>query len=182
MRSLPLTPSVSTLYADALGAFLSEQGLPQDARSPGPRLCGVSYSTLMAGASRELGDQGLGLRFGARGRGRLRHARHRRRHRALAARSDPPPDPARIDHQHARLRHRAPPRQPGAPELAAGAKRPGYRGRGHPHRLGFVRPLPAGRAGRRGPGLAAPPCGWRPWPSTTPCSSARCASRLAATA
>lgn len=66
MRSLPLTPSVSTLYADALGAFLAEQGLPQDARSPGPRLCGVSYSTLMAGASRELGDQGLGLRFGAR--------------------------------------------------------------------------------------------------------------------
>lgn len=59
-------PSVSTLYADALGAFLAEQGLRQDARTPGPRLCGVSYSTLMAGASRALGDQGLGLRFGAR--------------------------------------------------------------------------------------------------------------------
>lgn len=66
MRTSPLTPSVSTLYADALGAFLTEQGLPQDTRAPGPRLCGVSYSTLMAGASRELGDQGLGLRFGAR--------------------------------------------------------------------------------------------------------------------
>ncbi len=66
MRATPWTPSVSTLYADALGAFLLEQGLPQDARAPGPRLCGASYSTLMAGAARELDDQGLGLRFGAR--------------------------------------------------------------------------------------------------------------------
>ncbi|UUZ50370.1 hypothetical protein LP420_11005 [Massilia sp. B-10] len=40
-------------------------GLAAGRASPGPRLCGVSYSTLMAGASRELGDQGLGLRFGA---------------------------------------------------------------------------------------------------------------------
>jgi AraC-like DNA-binding protein len=59
-------PSVSTLYADALGAFLAERGLPQDAPSPGPRLCGNSYSTLMDRAARALDDRGLGLRFGAR--------------------------------------------------------------------------------------------------------------------
>lgn len=61
-----LTPSVSNLYAGALGAFLAERGLPQDTRSSGPRLCGISYSTLMADASRELNDHGLGLRFGSR--------------------------------------------------------------------------------------------------------------------
>src|SRR5690348_13610713 len=65
MRYTPLTPSVSTLYADALGAFLAEQGLPADARATGPRLCGVSYASKMAGASRQLDDQALGLRFGA---------------------------------------------------------------------------------------------------------------------
>ncbi|HEY0063015.1 MAG TPA: AraC family transcriptional regulator ligand-binding domain-containing protein [Telluria sp.] len=63
---MPLTPSVSSLYADALGAFLSEQGLPKDARASGPRLCGMSYASKMAGASRQLDDQTLGLRFGAR--------------------------------------------------------------------------------------------------------------------
>ncbi|SHH22724.1 AraC family transcriptional regulator [Massilia sp. CF038] len=66
MQYTPLTPSVSTLYADALGAFLAEQGLPADARATGPRLCGVSYASKMAGASRQLDDQALGLRFGAR--------------------------------------------------------------------------------------------------------------------
>lgn len=65
-RHAVLSPSVSSLYADALGAFLSERGLAPGTRSEGPRLCGNSYSTLMAGASRELGDRGLGLRFGAR--------------------------------------------------------------------------------------------------------------------
>jgi AraC-like DNA-binding protein len=67
-------PSVSTLYGDALGAFLAERGLPRDAQArhvlvPGPhgrRLCGNAYSALMAGAARELDDQGLGLRFGGR--------------------------------------------------------------------------------------------------------------------
>jgi len=61
-----LTPSVSNLYAGALGAFLAERGLPQTTRASGQRLCGKSYSTLMAHAARELDDQGLGLRFGAR--------------------------------------------------------------------------------------------------------------------
>jgi len=67
-------PSVSTLYADALGAFLEERGLPRAAQAPqvlvadphGRRLCGNSYSALMDSAARELGDQGLGLRFGGR--------------------------------------------------------------------------------------------------------------------
>ncbi|QNA89737.1 AraC family transcriptional regulator [Massilia sp. Dwa41.01b] len=68
------TPSVSTLYADALGAFLGERGLPpataparvgSDLPTP-PRLCGSSYDTLMGRASRELGDNALGLRFGTR--------------------------------------------------------------------------------------------------------------------
>lgn len=62
------TPSVSTLYAGALGAFLAERGLPP-APATGPhgrRLCGASYSGLMSGAARALDDKGLGLRFGAR--------------------------------------------------------------------------------------------------------------------
>ncbi len=66
MRS---NPSVSTLYADALGAFLAERGLAQQSSTPDPhnrRLCGMSYSALMSGAARELDDKGLGLRFGAR--------------------------------------------------------------------------------------------------------------------
>lgn len=66
MRS---NPSVSTLYADALGAFLAERGLTQHGSTPDPRnrrLCGMSYSALMTGAARELDDKGLGLRFGAR--------------------------------------------------------------------------------------------------------------------
>ncbi len=69
MRTTPsFTPSVSTLYADSLGAFLAERGLPREpATDPhGRRLCGTSYSTLMAGAARALDDKGLGLRFGAR--------------------------------------------------------------------------------------------------------------------
>ncbi len=68
------TPSVSTLYSDALGAFLAERGLPlsaqaQHLQAPDPhrrRLCGNSYAALMAGAAQELDDSGLGLRFGAR--------------------------------------------------------------------------------------------------------------------
>ncbi len=68
------SPSVSTLYSDALGAFLAERGLPRAdqaqrilASDPhGRRLCGNSYSALMAGAARELDDNGVGLRFGAR--------------------------------------------------------------------------------------------------------------------
>ncbi|NHZ82432.1 helix-turn-helix domain-containing protein [Massilia sp. CCM 8695] len=61
-------PSVSTLYADALGAFLAEQGLPRDAGAapPGPRLCGSAFAGLMTGGARELGDPALGLRFGTR--------------------------------------------------------------------------------------------------------------------
>lgn len=69
MRTLPSSPSVSTLYADALGAFLAGRGLPCSAavRAPNPpRLCGHSYATLMAGAARTLDDKGLGLRFGDR--------------------------------------------------------------------------------------------------------------------
>jgi AraC-like DNA-binding protein len=64
-----MRPSVSTLYADSLGAFLAERGLTPRSATPDPRerrLCGSSYSALMASAARELGDQGLGLRFGAR--------------------------------------------------------------------------------------------------------------------
>jgi hypothetical protein len=66
-RTSSFTPSVSALYADALGAFLDERGLPLRAGGPrGPRLCGATYSTLMSTASRELDDSGLGLRFGTR--------------------------------------------------------------------------------------------------------------------
>ena len=67
------TPSVCTLYADALGAFVNERGLEMPVATPvavavarSPRLCGAAYSTLMSSASRQLGDNALGLRFGTR--------------------------------------------------------------------------------------------------------------------
>lgn len=66
MHSYAFSPSVSTLYAGALGAFLAERGLQASTSAQGPRLCGQSYSIMMSGASRELGDSALGLRFGTR--------------------------------------------------------------------------------------------------------------------
>lgn len=68
------SPSVSTLYADALGAFLRERGmdterctaLPRSRCSPAQRVAAGSYVHAMLAGVRECGDAGLGLAFGSR--------------------------------------------------------------------------------------------------------------------
>lgn len=73
-RLIPPTsmPSVSSLYADALAAFLRERGfmigtsdaLPEI--SPARRVVGRAYAQAMITGVRELGDSALGLEFGTR--------------------------------------------------------------------------------------------------------------------
>jgi len=69
-QSWPEAPSVSSLYADALGAFLAERGLPA---APPPtlagharRVVGASFAHTLYGGVRELGESALGLQFGTR--------------------------------------------------------------------------------------------------------------------
>lgn len=67
-----VTPSVSSLYADALAAFLRDRGYaPEplaefDGRSPARRVVGRAYAAAMITGVRELGDSALGLEFGTR--------------------------------------------------------------------------------------------------------------------
>jgi len=68
-HSWPEAPSVSSLYADALGAFLAERGLPAAAPSAsghGRRVVGASFAHTLYGGVRELGESALGLQFGTR--------------------------------------------------------------------------------------------------------------------
>jgi AraC-like DNA-binding protein len=63
-------PSVSVLYADALGAFLHERGLPWQRPAPNVaparRVVAASFAHSLYGGERELGDPSLGLHFGTR--------------------------------------------------------------------------------------------------------------------
>jgi AraC-like DNA-binding protein len=67
----PAIPSVSTLYADALAAFLTERGLPPALAVAAPpvhtqRVAAASFADVLAGGERELDDAALGLTFGTR--------------------------------------------------------------------------------------------------------------------
>lgn len=67
-RHAGATPSVSSLYAGALSAFLRDSGLPMD-RSPEQaiqRVDGQQYAQALVTGARELGDHSLGLAFGTR--------------------------------------------------------------------------------------------------------------------
>jgi len=72
-------PSVSSLYADALAAFLRDRGLDRTRpglqpagfdksfdKSPARRVVGRAYAQTMIAAVRDLGDSALGLEFGTR--------------------------------------------------------------------------------------------------------------------
>lgn len=63
-----IPPSVSSLYAGALSAFLRDSGLPEpvDRTESIQRVDGQDYAQALVTGVHELGDPGLGLSFGAR--------------------------------------------------------------------------------------------------------------------